>query len=936
MRKYIFLLFFHLLSTGLIAQTADFSFNSSTGTFCAPATINFIPTTVGTPVGFIWDFGDGNNSNASSPVHTYSNAGRFQVTLIVIFDKSTATVSKSVEINPANSVGISADRNFICRPGNVSFVASGNNENKYEWNYGDGSSEITTAGSVSHTFNAFQNYTVSVVATDTFGCEANSSLGIVLKNPEISASFNPQRGCIPATANFSASVNIPSGSTVSSYLWDFGDGNSTTTTANNTNHIYSIRGRYSPKLSITTSEGCTATFDFPDAAYGTPPLNIIAYAVNDSVCASDTASLVANATGANQYIWQFGDGTSISTADTLANHKYNVLGTQNVTVRSYDNGCAGSSATFPIEITGVLASFDYNINCSQRDRVFFTDYSSGPVTSFLWDYGDGQQNDSLASPVHNFPSSGSFNTVLTVSDSVSGCSDVFSRTIYTAAPKFTNSDSVICRNTTTIFNVENAYNNPASLYTYFVAGTVTAPITTNSLSMEPQDFGTFNNYVVIDNGSHYCKDTAYLDHQLVVRGPVLDIKFDSAICIYDSTQILNQSHPYLSGETITEWRWIFGNKDTSNIFQPAPYKFPSSGNQSVSVFASDVNGCVDSLSKTVIVNGVPFLHVIPEADTICAATIDTLIAFHNSPVLWTSNQSVNCNNCDTIAVSPNADAYYAVETQSSAGCFSRDTINIKVYSKFAAQAINPLSYICPGDTISLHVLPDSLNIRWTPALGLSNSSGYDPVAMPNQSTRYTAYLSDKAGCFDDSVYFDVNVKAPAIVNAGPDTTLSYNSPFSIIPTYSSNIVKYEWSPSGDLDCIFCSNPTGTAKDNYTYAIETTTDSGCIATDSISVFIECNQASILLPNAFTPNNDNLNDIFYPVGRGISIIKSFSIFDRKGQMIFSKKDFPANDPAYGWDGRINGEPASPAVFVYIIEANCAKGELLSKKGTVVLLR
>jgi gliding motility-associated-like protein len=121
-----------------------------------------------------------------------------------------------------------------------------------------------------------------------------------------------------------------------------------------------------------------------------------------------------------------------------------------------------------------------------------------------------------------------------------------------------------------------------------------------------------------------------------------------------------------------------------------------------------------------------------------------------------------------------------------------------------------------------------------------------------------------------------------------------------------------------------------------YVIKVLSDSGCVAMDSINIVVECKNANILIPNAFTPNNDNLNDIFYPIARGIKSIKVFAIYDRYGKLVFERKNFAPNDPNFGWNGKRNGMDQTSNVYVYYLEAECFFGEKLQKRGSVTLLR
>ena len=121
------LLFIYFVSYSLIAksQSADFTYQSSDGLFCNPSTIQFTQTSTGNPKGFVWSFGNGGGSNSPNPVITYTNAGSYTVKLIVIYQSTTAVVTKTIVINPAITASIGYDRNYICKPGDIVPVIGG-------------------------------------------------------------------------------------------------------------------------------------------------------------------------------------------------------------------------------------------------------------------------------------------------------------------------------------------------------------------------------------------------------------------------------------------------------------------------------------------------------------------------------------------------------------------------------------------------------------------------------------------------------------------------------------------------------------------------------------------------------------------------------------------------------------------------------------------
>ncbi len=93
------------------------------------------------------------------------------------------------------------------------------------------------------------------------------------------------------------------------------------------------------------------------------------------------------------------------------------------------------------------------------------------------------------------------------------------------------------------------------------------------------------------------------------------------------------------------------------------------------------------------------------------------------------------------------------------------------------------------------------------------------------------------------------------------------------------------------------------------------------------------ANIFVPNAFTPNANGVNDLFYPHGgTGVKEIKSFKIFDENNTIIYDVYNFQANDPIFGWDGELNDGTIVEAVYQYTLEVENVAGELFDFEGSV----
>ena len=932
--------FFLFSSFASVCQTVDFTYQTSDGLFCNPAIVEFSATASQTPKAFIWNFGNGTITNGQDAEVVFSKAGTYNVKLIAVYANNAVTTTKQITVNPVVTANLKADRNFICTPGAIKFLAPATGvSTTYYWDFGDGSGPVTAfSDTISHFFSAKQDYDVKLKVVDSSGCFDTTSIQVSLKDPLVSGTASPRSGCMPAPVTFTTESEIPPRSSVANIVWNFGDGDSFSTNATSTTtHTYSDTKSHSPSVTIRTDEGCTATFNYPTVALGTPPTNPEAYPFKTVICGSETAQFVSKATKANAYIWNFGDGTGTTVSDTLVEHKFKTLGIKNVTATPAFNGCRGTPVTFQIEVVGVIAAYNYSNICTEKNTFSFTNKSQGNLSHITWNFGDGSPEDSTLNVTHTFPTSDVSTTTLIVKDDSTGCSDTTARVIYTAEPILTNADSSLCRNSQTSFAILNTYDNPSVTYTWHVVGAITGALKDTGYTRLTNKLGNFDNFVIINNGSGYCKDTVYLDHKILVRGPDLSFTSSPAICFDSLFSVKNTSKPFIPADSIVSWHWNFGAGTVSyDVYQPEPFSYNKYGKYNVKLIATDINGCTDSLTKPVTINPLPFVQTIPALDTLCAGTADTLIAFHNNQLTWTSASNLSCETCDTVLASPSVSTkFYAIATNTY-GCTYRDSVMVMVYNPFTARSPEPNPYICQTDTVVLKVEPPMKQIVWSPSEGLSNPSGYNPSVVPLANTTYTATLTDSVGCFTGSVSINVHVKSLPTVDAGADTSYPYNAPFSIHPTYSSNIVSYTWTPSSSLSCTTCAFPDGITSKSETYHIKVASDSSCIAEDSITIFVQCKESYILMPTAFTPNNDGLNDYYYPITRGIKTIRKFTIYNRLGQVVFEARDFSPNEKSFGWNGQLKSKDQNSSVFVYVIEALCDQGETVYKKGSFVLIR
>ncbi len=926
---------------------ADFSYTTSNGVVCAPQAITFTEGVPGSPSDYIWNFGDGTSASGPSVTHIYDFPGAYSVTLTAVYANSATTVTKVVTVNRRPIVNLTANRNQLCQPGSVNFTADADIAvTGYKWNFGDGSSVQTTTGNtISHNFNDFGNYEVSVDAVTSEGCIATSTIPITVQRIAISATANPSRGCIPNTVSFTTNTTFPPGDAFQSATWTFGDGSApSNTTSTGTTHTYNITSPVTTaSVLVTSSDGCTNTYYFDTLAYGTPPVNIIAHqlAPRDTFCGSETIEFYGKADNANSYQWDFGDGTTIDTRDTLINYRYRSIGWKTITVRPYFNGCLGTPATFQVFITGVVSAFTFSNTCDNKNIYSFDNQSVGNISSFEWVFSDqpGSPETSVFEPTHTFPASGSFTAKLTVNDNSSGCSDVLSRNIYTATPTLTSDKQDVCKDSSITFTTLNTYPpNVGYSYIFHLTGNIIEVGGSSTYSIIPRVFGTWNDFLVItDSIPGTCNDTLNLPYPIRVRGPVMDIDFPTNVCLDTAVNFINNSHPFFAGETITEWFWSFGDGQKDSTQNPPPHLYPVPGQHIVRLEATDINGCRQHIQEAVVIGGLPSITAFPAIDTLCLGETAILRAYTSDSLVWSPVPS-NCLTpaCDTISVSPLVNSMYIASAISHNGCRKNDTVYVNVYAPIDANPTADLATVCPGTPVQLYSNTTGI-VTWEPPTFLNNAALHDPVSTPMENIQYNLIVRDSVGCFADTSLITIQVHPQPVVDAGPDQVMLFGDPFQLSPAYPVNVASYLWTPAEGLSCGNCATPTGNATNRETYTIEIADANGCTASDQVTIFVTCEKSNLLLPNAFTPNGDGLNDWFYPVAKGYKGIKSFAIYNRNGFRVFERQNFDPNIRELGWDGRIKGNADAPTqVFTWVVEGLCDSGETIVTKGTVTLIR
>jgi gliding motility-associated-like protein len=252
-------------------------------------------------------------------------------------------------------------------------------------------------------------------------------------------------------------------------------------------------------------------------------------------------------------------------------------------------------------------------------------------------------------------------------------------------------------------------------------------------------------------------------------------------------------------------------------------------------------------------------------------------------------------------------------------CFASDSINVTIFDK--KQGLQLDTVICDTVFKLKPRLLGAIDYRW--------STGADTsTILVKKSGDYRVWISNRK-CHVDWDYKLTFKKIPHI-ELGKDTIICLDQAnhYTLKADWASSSVK--WQDSSTFATYVTEYPGGK------YKVKVSNECG-VQMDSIYVnFHECN--TIFVPNAFTPNGDNVNDVFqvYPA----SFVKKFNyfkVFERTGNLVFAAVDFnPEDAAANGWNGNFGGKVLHPDVYIYVLEFASKDGKLWVQSGDVTLVR
>ncbi|RAI99897.1 gliding motility-associated-like protein [Chitinophaga skermanii] len=568
-------------------------------TICAGQAFTLTNTTSPNPTVANWTFSDGTVSTAINPTKTFANPGTYRITLQSGTPGCLNTTFKDITVNPSPVAAFSATPRVGCSiPFTTNFTNQSTGATSWNWNFGDGGT--STLASPSHTYTNYGEYDVTLQVRNAAGCVNTVTLNDYIRviQPVVNFTPFPREGCLPFTTTFTPNMTV--GGPIATYLWDFGDG--TTSTAANPSHTYTTEGVFTITLTVTTADGCTVTTTNTIRAGRIP---VVAFDADPKFTCQRFPVQFTNQSvpRGTEWTWLLPQDNATLTEEN-PRHVFNELGYHDVTLIVNNYGCIRQlTKTQFIQILPPIANFDLTQDCANKFLVQFNDLSNfgpnPPIRNWHWDFGDGTTS-TQQSPAHTYATTGTYTITLVVDNGACTSEHTMDVTIINETPVIQPNISTICANNDISFTISNI--DPANIRNYswdFGDGT-TSTSGTNPVVKRYTRAGTY--YVVLtvtdNNGCVVQSNTV----TLTITGALADFTFSGRNCNGDDILFSDASATTHSNGLI---RWVWDFNDGSPLVvqtTPAvnfPHAFAQDGTYNVSLTVQDASGCNVTVTKPV-------------------------------------------------------------------------------------------------------------------------------------------------------------------------------------------------------------------------------------------------------------------------------------------------------------------------------------------------
>ena len=795
--------------------------------------------------------------------------------------------SFAVTIDPPPIVDLGIDLT-LCNIDNL-VLDAGNSGDSYVWNNGSTGQTITINNPGTYYVAVGQN---SCVVTDTIHVKLYDQTFF---------DFNyKQDVCNPLIIQFSGI-----GPVLDNSYWDFGDGNTAIGNATTT-HTYTATGNYLVKYSFGTGT-CV------DTIRKTISINII----------TDNLILTADTIICYGSVKQLRTVPSLSFCWSPVTYLDNPNSPNPVTSTKQD-----ITYFFTAEVTG--ANLIANGNFSQGNSGFTSQYNfaGSNTTEGQYFVGTNPQtwNSSLSSCKDHTTGNGN---MMMINGSPAPDVNVWKQTVnVTPNTNYAFSTWIQALWPPNPAQLQFSINGkdagslitaslPTCTWTQFYTTWNSGNNTTAVISIVNKNTQVQGNDFALDDISFAPVFIKRDSVKIKIETPVVQTNSDTSFCPGGSVQLNT------TGALNYSWSPAAG---LSNTGIPGPVASPAVSTKYI-VTGTTINGC--SAKDTVNINVYTKPTIVISKDTmICKNASTQLSVTGGNTYNWSPSATLNNNLSANPVAAPVVNTKYYVKITDANTCGHLDSVEVFIKPDAVFSISNP-GKICINDSLQLSASGGDI-YTWQPAEGISNPGIFNPKASPTATIDYAVTITESVCNQSKTLPARVTVLSLPMVNATKSNDIDCSNDRSQLSVTGAS--QYVWTPATTLNNSAIYNPVARPVVTTEYLVAGTDASGCTGYDTVTVKVDnVNKSGYLMPNAFTPNSDGLNDCYSIKYWGIINEFEFSVYNRWGERLFFTKD-----AGQCWDGTYKGQKQDGGVYVYMIKAKTTCEPEVFRKGTFVLVR
>jgi|GEM_PF-3217154 len=861
-----------------------------------------------------------------------------------------------------------------------------------EWNFGDGTGVdiMPVPTSIAHVYMSPNSatYIVSLKKKNVITQQiSTTSRTVFVVNEHPSFTVDVLETCLQNKVTF-VPVGIKS-QYVNKYQWDLGDGKITVKTNTKLSpkfdagisYAFDDPGTYNVKLAIVDTNGCSGVFEYPATIHIKGPVAKFKATTTTSCKEENFTRVIKDASVPDKsaainkwewYVWE--TGTAVPSNPTMVfdnvhpmsasgivfpfsntNHAYKGYSAKLIVTDK--EGCISAAKTSSSYIKSYWpkAAFDADktLLCNENDAQL-NDVSLGNKLDYMWSYGDGETSATNGSHFHTYANDGLYSVKLTVAEKqMNTCKDEVVKDNYI---KIVNvkaavelNDSKQCAPVPVSF-IDHSIN--AASYNWdFGDGAMSA----ESQPLHTFEAGDHTITLTVKSAGNECSSSASMPLH-VYQKPDVSIEGKEVICLEKNVIALDYKSEIKGNDAPIAYEWKLDGATVDNDASLiSDYRQPGAHN--LMLTASSSAYCAGSAEKNIKIDSIASSFTF---DNTHHCVDDNSVVFNNNSTSfypatfdWAfgdGNLSNEFSPQHTYSTSGEYATALIAKTPYCSATFIGEN-KVVIYNNPSIE-INGDQDVCVGAIVDLTLQNKGNEVLSTYAwyvdgvkVDTANSDKQQYKSDQAGSVKITASVTSLQGCTANASEVNVNVKTyPALDETNAYTVKSGDNIVLKSGTAGDNLV-YNWFPQTGLSCYDCANPVFNSTASTQYHLSVSTPEGCASEKDIAVTVikdidvPANNPcpAITMPNAFTPNGDGQNDVFYVKGCSISFVKKFSVYDKLGRSVFMRENFLPNDKHFGWDGKVNGATVSQTdTFVYVEEVVDKQGKIHVVKGTVLLIK